>query len=94
MVAAAAKPGGKDKYKCKHCLGVYTLGITRAKAHLAGEKGMGVAVCNSAPADVRASLIAERQKEVQGKKKAAVSAKLDAMTRTTGYSMAGKLLSL
>lgn len=56
---STAKNGGKDKVQCKHCLSEYTIGTTRAKAHLAGVTGTGVAVCKSAPPELRAQLIKE-----------------------------------
>lgn len=89
MLKAADKVGGKDKVKCNYCLGVYTMGTTRAKAHLAGQKGAGVAVCHAAPANVRALLVAEKQEQVRADEKKAVSSRLDALTRSTGYSRAG-----
>ena len=74
-LATKASKTGQD-YNCKYCgyLGKGWQGPARARAHLSGEKGHGVAACPTVPKDVKEKLLKEaeeklKQKEHQQNKK-------------------------
>ena len=74
-LATKTSKTGHD-YNCKYCgyLGKGWQGPARARAHLSGEKGHGVAACPNVPKDVKEKLLKEaeeklKQKEHQQNKK-------------------------
>ena len=74
-LATKTSTTGQD-YNCKYCgyLGKGWQGPARARAHLSGEKGHGVAACSNVPMDVKEKLLKEaeeklKQKEHQQNKK-------------------------
>lgn len=45
--------GGNSKFACRHCHKEFTGSQTRQLAHIAGQKGRGVAICEDIPDDKR-----------------------------------------